>query len=90
LTAARRGCGRINQNPARSTQYAASSPNPVDATPAQISAAKFIQSVILSPTCRFLISALPPHITTALPTIVAEVSINQTEYLLTNNAPRPF
>ena len=46
FTAARLGSGRIIQNPARKTQYAASSPNPVDATPAQTSAAKFIKSVI--------------------------------------------
>ncbi len=40
------GCGRISQNPARKTQYAASRPKPVDATPAQISAAKFMKSAI--------------------------------------------
>jgi hypothetical protein len=37
-----------------------SRPKPVDATPAQISAAKFIQSAIPCPSCRFSFCALQP------------------------------
>jgi hypothetical protein len=55
LIAARLVCGRINQNPARKIPYAASSPNPIDATPAQINV---IKSAIPYPNSRFSICAV--------------------------------